>query len=79
MIDMSAENIQKEFSQNGFVIVEGLLDVNLDLQPLVADYASLLDQLAVVICLQTTMLPRTPISMHMQQYPLAPRSTVLLR
>ena len=47
MIDMSAENIQNEFSQNGFVIVEGLLDVNLDLQPLVADYASLLDQLAV--------------------------------
>ena len=47
MIHLSAETIQKEFAQNGFVIVEELLDVNRDLQPLIVDYASLLDQLAV--------------------------------
>ncbi len=47
MSSESAATIQEEFDQNGYVIVEGLLDVHRDLQPILDDYAHLLDQLAV--------------------------------
>lgn len=43
----TAATIQEQFSQNGYVVVEGLLDDRLDLQPILEDYASLLDQLAL--------------------------------
>lgn len=42
-----ATAIREEFLQNGYVVVEGVLDKEVDLQPILADYATLLDQLAV--------------------------------
>lgn len=43
----TAATIQAQFDQNGYVIVDNLLDERLDLQPILDDYATLLDQLAV--------------------------------
>ena len=38
--------IEEQFDRDGFVVVEGLLDPHLDLQPILDDYAALLDVLA---------------------------------
>ncbi len=46
MRSATAATIQEEFARNGYVIVEGLLDAHRDLQPILDDYARLLDQLA---------------------------------
>lgn len=47
MNKQNAATIHQEFLQNGFVVVEGLLDRQLDLQPILDDYAALLDPLAM--------------------------------
>lgn len=47
MNSQGSATIQKEFADNGFVVVEGLLDQRFDLQPILDDYAALLDRLAI--------------------------------
>jgi hypothetical protein len=39
--------IQEQFAQNGYVVVENLFDIRRDVQPILDDYTALLDQLAV--------------------------------
>ena len=43
---MQAANVLDQFHEQGFVVLEDLLDPLLDLQPLVEDYSALLDELA---------------------------------
>ncbi len=45
MNQQTATAIRKEFDQNGYVVVANLLDDELDLQPVIDDYAALLDRL----------------------------------
>ena len=45
MNEQTATTIRKEFDQNGYVVVANLLDDKLDLQPVIDDYAALLDRL----------------------------------
>ncbi|MBX3012808.1 MAG: phytanoyl-CoA dioxygenase family protein [Caldilineaceae bacterium] len=44
--EQSATAIQAQFAEQGYVVVEGVLDQARDLDPIFADYAALLDQLA---------------------------------
>jgi ectoine hydroxylase-related dioxygenase (phytanoyl-CoA dioxygenase family) len=47
MTIQTATTIQTEFAQNGYVVVENLLDHQKTIQPILDDYAALLDRLAV--------------------------------
>lgn len=47
MTKQNSSTIQEQFSQNGYVVVENLLDEHREIQPILDDYASLLDQLAL--------------------------------
>jgi phytanoyl-CoA hydroxylase len=44
---MISEHIVEQFEQEGYIVVEGLLDPPTDLAPIIAEYAHLLDRLAV--------------------------------
>jgi phytanoyl-CoA hydroxylase len=43
---MEELNIQKQFAEEGYVLVENVLDPERDLQPVIDDYTALLDELA---------------------------------
>jgi hypothetical protein len=43
---MESSEIQKQFAEEGYVLVENVLDPENDLQPIIDDYARLLDELA---------------------------------
>jgi len=47
MTNQTSATIQAQFAQNGYVVVENLLDPQADIQPILDDYTALLDQLAV--------------------------------
>ncbi len=47
MTNQTFATIQAQFAQNGYVVVENLLDPQADIQPILDDYAVLLDRLAV--------------------------------